>query len=137
LAAAIAATAQLVPAANLPFPGQRALALVLFVAGVGVALAGVLEFRRARTTVNPLSPDRASAVVVSGIYRLTRNPMYVGLAATLAAVAAWRSSLPGYLLVIGFCAYLTRYQIRPEERALQAAFGAEFDAYMARVRRWL
>ena len=136
-AAAIVGVSRFVPAANLPFPGQRALAIALVVAGIAAAIAGVVEFRRARTTVNPLAPERASAVVDRGIYRVSRNPMYLGMAAALAGIAAWRASLPGLLLVFGFCAYIGRFQIRPEERALQAVFGAAFADYMARVRRWL
>jgi protein-S-isoprenylcysteine O-methyltransferase Ste14 len=136
-AAAIVAVSRGLPAASLPFPGQRALAIGLFVLGVAVAVAGVVEFRRARTTVNPMAPERARAVVRSGVYRVTRNPMYLGMAAALAGVAAWGASLPGIVLVAGFCAYMTRYQIEPEERALLAVFGAEFADYRASVRRWL
>jgi len=120
-----------------PFPGHRALAVLAFVAGVCIALAGVREFRRSRTTVNPLAPDRASAVVSTGIYRFTRNPMYLGMAVSLLALALWWASVPGLALVLMFCAYLERYQIRPEERALTALFGRAFSDYAVRVRRWL
>jgi protein-S-isoprenylcysteine O-methyltransferase Ste14 len=84
-----------------------------------------------------MSPDRASALISSGIYRWSRNPMYFGMALLLLGVAAWGSTLAGYLLVLAFCWFLTRFQIIPEERALLAAFGQEFAQYMARVRRWI
>jgi protein-S-isoprenylcysteine O-methyltransferase Ste14 len=84
-----------------------------------------------------LSPHKASAVVASGLYRWSRNPMYLGMALSLLGVAAWPSALTGYLLVLGFCRYLTRFQIIPEEKALLAAFGPEFAQYMAKVRRWV
>lgn len=137
LAAVIASLARWAPGANLPFPGHRLVSVAAVLAGLAIAAAGVVEFRRARTTVNPLSPDRASAVVTSGIYRFTRNPMYLGMALALAGVAAWAVSLPGLLLVPVFCAYMGRFQIAPEERALLAGFGEAYASYMRRVRRWI
>ncbi|UVJ43632.1 isoprenylcysteine carboxylmethyltransferase family protein [Pseudomonas sp. LS1212] len=112
-------------------------ALAVLLAGAGVCLAGVLSFRRARTTVNPLKPETASALVSSGIYRYTRNPMYLGFAIALLAWSiflAWPLALLG---VLGFALYMNRFQIGPEERALSALFGADFHQYCGRVRRWL
>ena len=136
-AAAIVAASRWAPLARVPVPGHRVIALLLVVAGLGVALAGVVAFRRARTTVNPMAPERTTTVVCTGIYRLSRNPMYLGMALALLGVAAWGSSLAGYALVPVFCAYQTRFQIVPEERALLQHFGPEFSAYMGRVRRWI
>lgn len=105
--------------------------------GAAFCLAGVAAFRQARTTVNPTTPATSSALVVSGIYRWTRNPMYLGFALLLLAFAVWLSKLSALLLVPVFMGYLQRFQIRPEEQALRARFGASFDAYCQRVRRWL
>ncbi|PKM29184.1 MAG: protein-S-isoprenylcysteine methyltransferase [Gammaproteobacteria bacterium HGW-Gammaproteobacteria-11] len=112
-------------------------ALVVLLAGMGICLAGVLSFRNARTTVNPLKPDTASTLVSSGIYRYTRNPMYLGFATALIAWSiflAWPVSLLG---VLGFVVYMNRFQIGPEERALTRLFGAHFTQYCSQVRRWL
>ncbi len=105
--------------------------------GVAVCLAGVLSFRLARTTVNPLRPETATALVDSGIYRHTRNPMYLGFAMILVAWALYLDSPFTLLGVVGFVLYMNRFQIIPEERALQALFGEQFSSYRARVRRWL
>jgi protein-S-isoprenylcysteine O-methyltransferase Ste14 len=136
-AAAVVAGSVLMPWANLPFPGHRGLALAAMVLGPCIAALGVLQFRQAHTTINPKRPARARSVVNTGVYRFSRNPMYLGMALALLGLAAWRSSLPGYLAVALFVTYMTRYQIRPEEQALLAKFGGEFAAYQARVRRWL
>ena len=136
-AVGIALVTVYVPLMVIPFPGHKYAAAALVLAGLLLALVGVLQFRRARTTVNPMSPAKASALVSSGIYRRSRNPMYLGMALLLLGVAAWGSTLAGYLLVLAFCWFLTRFQIIPEERALLAAFGQEFAQYMARVRRWI
>jgi protein-S-isoprenylcysteine O-methyltransferase Ste14 len=118
-------------------PGVRlGLAGALAVIGVGFDLLGLLTFFRRRTTINPLRPARASALVTGGIYRITRNPMYVGMAFLLAGWAVWLGALWPFLGPVFLVAYLTRFQIEPEERILRSKF-SEFEAYAARVRRWL
>ena len=112
-------------------------AVSLFVAGVVVAVAGVLEFRRARTTVNPTTPQAATSMVRSGIYRHTRNPMYLGMLLVLAGWAVWLASLAAVAVLPVFVLYLNRLQIEPEERALASRFGADFEEYRRSVRRWL
>lgn len=128
--------ATVLPPLGIPVPWRLALAILLVLCGGAVALAGVLAFRRARTTVNPLRPDSASQLVVAGIYRHTRNPMYLGMALWLLAWGLWLDVPPALLGVPAFVLYLNRFQIAPEERALQALFGADFTGYCARVRRW-
>ncbi|HMN20877.1 MAG TPA: isoprenylcysteine carboxylmethyltransferase family protein [Ottowia sp.] len=114
-----------------------ALALLLAVLGGGVALAGLVAFRRARTTFNPMAPQRASALVTGGIYRVTRNPMYLGMLLVLAGWGVWLGNAASWLALPLSVALLTALQIRPEERILRARFGAAFDAYAAHVRRWI
>ena len=105
--------------------------------GVAAALAGVIAFRRAQTTVDPIHPDRASELVASGIYRFTRNAMYLGFALVLAGWVLALASLPGVIVTAAFVLYLDRFQIPPEEAALRVTFGAAFSAYQAQVHRWL
>lgn len=126
-----------IPSASVPFIGHRIAAIALLLLGLGLAIVGVVEFRRAKTTVNPLTPQRATSIVDSGIYRVTRNPMYLGMALMLLAVAVWSSTVLGYALVPLFCLYMTKFQIKPEERVLFAIFGQEFSTYMTKVRRWI
>lgn len=111
--------------------------VLLIAAGVLVAVLGVVEFRRAGTTVNPMSPERASNVVTSGVYRWTRNPMYLGMASVLAGLTLAVGPTTGVLVTAGFCAYLSRFQIVPEERRLLEAFGEPYARYLREVRRWI
>ena len=113
------------------------LAASLVIIGCASCVAGVLSFKLAKTTVNPNKPEQASKLVTSGIYRISRNPMYLGFAFILAGWGVWLSSVWAMLGVIGFIGYLTLFQIMPEERALTKLFGDEFTIYKARVRRWL
>lgn len=114
-------------------------AAAVAIAGVGVAMAvaGVLEFRRAQTTVDPTDPSRSSSVVSSGIYRYTRNPMYLGFAAVLLGWAVYLSSVGALLGPGAFAIYMTRFQIIPEERILSARFGKRYEEYLLQVRRWI
>lgn len=135
--AAMWVLARVVPGLALALPIRIGATAAIFLVGAVFCLAGVASFRRARTTVNPLKPEQASALVSSGVYRWSRNPMYVGFALFLVAWAAWLASPWTLLGVAGFVLYMNRFQIGPEERALAALFGDEFRRYCARVRRWL
>lgn len=136
-AGAMHGVARVVPTLTFKVTGAFACVLALSVLGAAVALAGVVAFRRARTTVNPLTPSAAGSVVSGGIYRFTRNPMYLGFLVALAGWAAHLSNAAAALLLPAFVAYMTRFQIKPEERALAAKFGPQFTQYMSRVRRWV
>lgn len=133
------ATAEAFPVLDIPLPPlwRAGLGVMLVAAGVYTALAGVGEFRRAATTVNPLSPEASSRLVTGGIYRHTRNPMYLGMLLGLAGWSVALSHLSAPLWLMGYAAYMNRFQILPEERVLTEHFGAVFGEYQRRVRRWL
>jgi protein-S-isoprenylcysteine O-methyltransferase Ste14 len=141
VALAIAATmwgiSLVVPPVAPPAPLRTVIAIVIAFVGVGIDIVGAVSFFRAQTTVNPMKPTATSSLVTSGIYRYTRNPMYVGQAVVLLAWAIWIASIPALLGLPAFVLYLNRFQIAPEERALARAFGEAYAAYRARVRRWL
>ena len=129
--------AHLPPIVQFPRLGRLSVALVLGVIGVAVAVGGVISFRRAATTVSPLKPETSAALVSTGVYSFTRNPMYLGMALALVAWAVYLSSVWSLLGPVLFALYITRFQIVPEERVLDRLFGASFSAYKKRVRRWL
>lgn len=131
------AVAALLPQMTFELPAASIVAALIVAAGAAVAAAGVWAFRRHQTTVLPHAPDKASAVVSDGIFRYTRNPMYLGLTLLLAAWAAMLGNLASLVGLVLFVVYMTRFQIIPEERALSEKFGAPFDDYMQSVRRWL
>lgn len=132
-------TAEYSPSLAVPVPPlwRAGVGVVLAGAGTALAMAGVGEFRRAATTVNPLSPHASARLVTSGVFRLTRNPMYVGMLLVLAGWAVALAHLTGPLYLLFYAVYMNRFQIVPEERALAARFGKSFADYRRRVRRWL
>lgn len=136
-AAAMWLLARAVPAGAFSFPGQLLAASVMLLLAGLVGMAGVRTFAKAGTTVNPLRPESASQLVTGGIYRRTRNPMYLALLLALVAWGTWLGSAPALLAIPVFVLAINRLQIQPEERALEALFGATFLAYKQQVRRWL
>lgn len=125
------------PALRLDASGRGNLAAILAVSGVLISIAGAVQVRRAGTTVNPMRPGEASALVTGGVYHFTRNPMYLGLAVVLLGWAVYLAHPLAFLVLPLFVGYLNRFQIVPEERALESKFGPNFRAYCQRVRRWL
>lgn len=125
------------PAFAYVVPGSRVIAVCLALVGAGVSASGVVSFRRARTTVNPLRPSTSSTLVVAGVYRLSRNPMYLGILLVLLGWAVFLSNAAAYIWLPAFVLFMKRCQIAAEEVALEARFGVTFAAYRSRVRRWL
>ena len=114
-----------------------AIGLAVTALGLFVLASAFLAFRKARTTIDPVNIHRASSLVTAGIFRLSRNPMYVGFASML---LGWAIALGGAWALVGpavFVLYITRFQIAPEERVMRERFGAAYAAYCTRTRRWL
>ena len=114
-------------------------ACVIGISFAALLFAGpaILEFSRAKTTVNPLDIAAASTLVTTGIFRISRNPMYVGLTALLMAWAVYLASPSSLLGVVIFVLFTWRFQILPEERVMKEKFGRSYEEYQRRVRRWL
>ncbi|MBM4125870.1 MAG: isoprenylcysteine carboxylmethyltransferase family protein [Nitrospira sp.] len=116
----------------------------MLVATVGLGLIGfaiigwaMLSFLEAQTTVNPMNPSSASVLVTSGVYRHTRNPMYLGIFLILVGWALFLANVLSFLVLPAFILYMNQFQIKPEERALKARFGREYLEYMAQAPRWI
>lgn len=111
--------------------------LIALGSGMFFAAAGWISFRNAKTTISPLKPENTTSLVRSGIYSISRNPMYVGLALILVSWWIYLSAPFGFAGVLGFIMYTNKFQIYPEEYALKQIFGSEFDDYVSTTRRWL
>lgn len=108
----------------------------LMVLALVPALSAVVQFRRARTTIHPHHPERASALVTRGVYAWTRNPMYLSLWLLVIGWSVRLGALSGMIVALCFGPVLTRVQIRAEEQALAQRFGEAYASYRAEVRRW-
>ena len=130
------AIAKFVPALNTPFNGSLNLALVVGAFGLAIEFVALFMFLQAKTTVSPLSPQKTENLVINGLYKYSRNPMYLGLAFLLIAYAIWLSNPLSTLVILGFVWWITKFQIEPEEEILREKFGNEYIEYQDRVGRW-
>nr|WP_319555954.1 isoprenylcysteine carboxylmethyltransferase family protein [uncultured Vibrio sp.] len=102
-----------------------------------IGIAGLHEFRKVKTTVNPVKPEFATTVVSTGVFAYTRNPMYFALLLLIIALGLWWQHLSVILCGALFISYMNRYQIKPEEHVLERLFGEDYLKYKNRVRRWV
>lgn len=125
------------PAIDLPELVRWLIILTFLIFGAVMGLLGVFSFLKEETTVNPMEPEKAESLVDTGVYNISRNPMYLALALVLIALAIYLKSLWSLPVVLLFMIYMTRFQIFPEERAMIKLFGDKYTDYMNRVRRWI
>ena len=111
--------------------------ILLLILGFIILISAVRLFRKDETTVNPLSPEQATKLVTDGIFKYSRNPMYLGMALVLGSIAVFFNLIGGIILVGLFCVYITKFQILPEERAMRDLFSDDFDKYTKVTRRWI
>ena len=138
-AAAMYGVSKMVPSLTFLLNGSTALALALGLGVIGMSLGvmGVTQFRKAQTTPNPQALEKVSSLVTSGIYRYSRNPMYLGLVLILLGWAFYLSHFLAFVLLPVFILYMTRFQIQPEEQMMARKFGKTYQAYLNKVRRWI
>ena len=136
-AAAMYGVSKMVPALTFSLNGSTALAVGLGMMGMSLGVMGVTQFRKAQTTPNPQALEKVSSLVTSGIYRYSRNPMYLGLVLILLGWAFYLSHFLAFVLLPVFILYMTRFQIQPEEQMMARKFGKTYQAYLNKVRRWV
>ena len=125
------------PWAVIQIPGKEWVAGALWLIGFALIIVAAVEFISAKTTANPLTPGLATSIVTTGVYRLSRNPMYVGFLLMLVAWGVFLANVLSVLLLPLFVVYLNRFQIISEENALLAKFGDDYARYLRSVRRWV
>lgn len=125
------------PVILVTFAGQTAIAIVIAIIGIQIAIAGARACYEHETTVNPLKPEESSSLITDGVFKVSRNPIYLGMALALLGFGVWLGALTALLMVPLFIWYLGRFQIAPEERSLDAQFGEAYRSYRQQTRRWL
>jgi protein-S-isoprenylcysteine O-methyltransferase Ste14 len=137
IGAAMWGTDRALPLARVEFALRLPVATLLLAAGVLLAAAAIAAFVRAGTTINPLRPARASTLITHGVFRFSRNPIYLADLIILTAGAVWLGNILNILFLLIFLCAIQRFQILPEEQALGRLFGDHYTAYCTQVRRWL
>ena len=116
---------------------NNTISLFLLILGLTVFILAIKAFNRQKTTVNPLEPRQASSLVSSGIFKYSRNPMYLGMLIILLAISFKFNLVGGIVISLFFYLFITKFQILPEEEAMNELFGDEFIEYSNRTRRWI
>lgn len=125
------------PLAQFTLPAHSTLAIVVAMVAVAIDVSALWAFRRAQTTINPLAPQKSSTVVTNGVYRYSRNPMYLGMLLLLIAVGVYLGKLSPWIVPPLFVWLINQWQIIPEEKMLTELFGERYRNYKRAVRRWL
>ncbi len=129
--------AKYIPLASFILPAHILMAVIIAIIAVAIDLSAIWSFRQARTTINPLTPDKSSTVVKTGIYAYSRNPMYLGMLLLLIAFAIYLGRLSPWIIPPLFVLIINNRQIVPEETALAQLFSEDYLDYKNTVRRWL
>ncbi len=122
---------------SIEFGLSGSLSLVILFVGLAIDVAAVIPFFMAKTTINPMKPNRASRLVNTGIYKYSRNPMYLGTLVLLIALMIWLGNAINVIFLGVFVWYITMFQIKPEEKVLEELFGEKYLSYKTEVRRWI
>jgi protein-S-isoprenylcysteine O-methyltransferase Ste14 len=125
------------PELILNWPAHKQIAILLFSLAIVVGVSAIVSFKRHKTTVNPTKPEASTSIVSSGVYSLSRNPMYLAMLISLISVAYYLQHITALPVILIFIAYMTRFQIIPEEKMLTKIFSQQYLDYQSRVRRWL
>ncbi|WP_306253296.1 isoprenylcysteine carboxylmethyltransferase family protein [Parvularcula sp. IMCC14364] len=125
------------PQFSVPIPFGNWIAASFCVTGVAITSVAVGIFASNKTTINPVQPEQASNLVTGGLYRISRNPMYLGLVLIITGFVIWFENIAGIASIVLFILTMTLFQIKPEEKVMQAKFGEAYETYRRRVRRWI
>lgn len=123
--------------ANFSLNGINIFALIFLIIAAIIIILSMYKFKKIKTTISPLRPNKTSSLVKSGIYEYTRNPMYLGLLLMLFSIALFLKNFISFLIIPLFILFITKNQILPEEEALENIFGQEYKNYKKKVRRWI
>ena len=111
--------------------------ILLLLCGIIIIRTAFLSFKNHQTTINPLNLTKTSSLVNTGIFKYTRNPMYLGMVFILLSITLKFNLYGGLIVILFFFYFITKFQISPEEKAMENLFGEEFKNYKKTTRRWL
>ena len=119
------------------FPNIEIIGGLILLFGVVTAVLATLLFKKDKTTVNPRNPEKTTTLVTNGIFSITRNPMYLGLFLSISSTILFFGAWFGIIILMFFVWYINKFQIIPEEEAMEKLFGNKYSEYRQKVRRWI
>ena len=122
---------------TIKFPNIEIIGGLILFLGVATSVLAILLFKKEKTTVNPMKPEETTTLVTTGIFSIIRNPMYLGLFFVTSSTVLFFGSWFGIIILMFFVWYITKFQIIPEEEAMEKLFGNKYNDYRQNVRRWI
>ncbi len=119
------------------FANIEIIGILILLVGLVTAMLAIFLFKKVKTTVNPINPEEATTLVTTGIFSVTRNPMYLGLFFVICSTIFFFGSWCGIIILTLFVWYINKFQIIPEEEAMEKLFGDKYNEYRQNVRRWI
>ena len=119
------------------FANIEIIGILILLVGLVTAMLAIFLFKKVKTTVNPINPEEATTLVTTGIFSVTRNPMYLGLFFVICSTVFFFGSWCGIIILTLFVWYINKFQIIPEEEAMEKLFGDKYNEYRQNVRRWI
>ena len=113
------------------------LSVVTLFIGIIFIISAVIQFVNRKTTVNPTKPHKTTTLVITGTYKITRNPMYLGMLLIIISYAFYKTSIISLILIPFFIFYINKFQIEPEEFEMRKKFGKEYEDHCKKVDRWI
>ena len=120
----------------LEIPMRGILSSIFIILGIFVTFSSARIFKKKETTIDPMNPDQATTLVTDGMFKITRNPLYLGMLLLLFGLSVFKGLIVGFIFLPLFVLYITIFQIIPEEEAMLNLFGEDYKSYSNRVRRW-
>ena len=119
------------------FPNIEIIGVIILLVGFLTIIFAISLFKKNKTTINPMAPEETTTLVTTGIFSKTRNPMYLGLFFLIFSTILFFGSWIGIIILVFFVWYINKFQIMPEEEAMEKLFGEKYNKYIQNVRRWI
>jgi protein-S-isoprenylcysteine O-methyltransferase Ste14 len=134
---AIVLCANLFPQLSLSITSAIEWGFAFLIMGFVFLISAVISFLKTKTTIDPRTPEQTKTLVTSGLYQISRNPMYMGFLFFIVGTACIYGNISGFIITALFISYMNRFQISLEEQHLNTLFGEQYKLYCQSVRRWL
>ena len=118
-------------------PLQLEISIFILSAGILIFVNPVLQFIKSKTTVNPIQFEEVNKLVTSGIFKYSRNPMYLGMLMIVLSASIFYLNIYSILTPLLFILWINKFQIKREEEFLIEKFGDEYLSYKKKTRRWI
>ena len=118
-------------------PNQDLISIIILLIGILILINPIFKFIKSKTTIDPIKFKKVNKLIISGIYKYSRNPMYLGLLMIVISTSIFFLNIFSITTPLLFYCWINRFQIKREEIFLTEKFGEEYMSYKTKTRRWI